>query len=92
MAARVAIAPTFTAYATSIAGRTNLRPTSLANSILRPTPGWWRSNWAPNRTSAEVAIDVFAEKYRAKYGQYVKVDAEGFLRHKMIGKSEHRRE
>src|SRR4030095_2521172 len=25
--------------------------------------------WAPNRASAEVAIDVFAEKYRAKYGR-----------------------
>ena len=24
--------------------------------------------WAPNRASAEAAIDVFAEKYRAKYG------------------------
>src|ERR1700758_1014239 len=25
--------------------------------------------WAPNRASAEAAIDVFAEKYRAKYGR-----------------------
>ena len=27
--------------------------------------------WAPNRAAAEVAIDVFAEKYRAKYGRAV---------------------
>jgi hypothetical protein len=27
--------------------------------------------WAPNRASAEAAIDVFAEKYRAKYGRAV---------------------
>ncbi|WLA82152.1 IS256 family transposase [Bradyrhizobium elkanii] len=27
--------------------------------------------WAPNRATAEVAIDVFAEKYRAKYGRAV---------------------
>ncbi len=27
--------------------------------------------WAPSRASAEVAIDVFAEKYRAKYGRAV---------------------
>ena len=27
--------------------------------------------WAPNRAAAEAAIDVFAEKYRAKYGRAV---------------------
>jgi putative transposase len=27
--------------------------------------------WAPNRAAAETAIDVFAEKYRAKYGRAV---------------------
>ena len=27
--------------------------------------------WAPNRAAAEVALDVFAEKYRAKYGRAV---------------------
>jgi putative transposase len=27
--------------------------------------------WAPNRAAAEVAIDVFAEKYRTKYGRAV---------------------
>jgi putative transposase len=27
--------------------------------------------WAPNRASAEAAIDTFAEKYRAKYGRAV---------------------
>src|SRR5438105_11367339 len=27
--------------------------------------------WAPNRAAAEVAIDVFAEKYRVKYGRAV---------------------
>jgi transposase-like protein len=27
--------------------------------------------WAPNRAAAEAAIDVFAEKYRAKYGRVV---------------------
>ena len=27
--------------------------------------------WAPNRASADAAIDVFAEKYRAKYGRAV---------------------
>src|SRR5262245_64108172 len=27
--------------------------------------------WAPNRASSETAIDVFAEKYRAKYGRAV---------------------
>jgi hypothetical protein len=27
--------------------------------------------WAPNRASAEAAIDIFAEKYRAKYGRAV---------------------
>jgi putative transposase len=27
--------------------------------------------WAPSRAAAEVAIDVFAEKYRAKYGRAV---------------------
>ncbi|MCP2223693.1 transposase-like protein [Bradyrhizobium elkanii] len=27
--------------------------------------------WAPNRATAEVAIDVFAEKYHAKYGRAV---------------------
>ena len=27
--------------------------------------------WAPNRASAETAIDAFAEKYRAKYGRAV---------------------
>jgi putative transposase len=27
--------------------------------------------WAPNRATAEAAIDVFAEKYRAKYGRAV---------------------
>jgi transposase-like protein len=27
--------------------------------------------WAPNRAAAEVAIDLFAEKYRAKYGRAV---------------------
>ncbi len=27
--------------------------------------------WAPNRAAAEVAVDVFAEKYRAKYGRAV---------------------
>jgi putative transposase len=27
--------------------------------------------WAPNRAGAEAAIDVFAEKYRAKYGRAV---------------------
>jgi putative transposase len=27
--------------------------------------------WAPNRATAEAAVDVFAEKYRAKYGRAV---------------------
>ncbi|MGY3591866.1 transposase-like protein [Bradyrhizobium sp. USDA 4341] len=27
--------------------------------------------WAPNRSAAEVVIDVFVEKYRAKYGRAV---------------------
>jgi len=27
--------------------------------------------WAPNRAAAAAAIDVFAEKYRAKYGRAV---------------------
>ncbi len=27
--------------------------------------------WAPNRASAEAVIDLFAEKYRDKYGRAV---------------------
>ena len=38
--------------------------------------------WAPNRAAAEAAIDVFAEKYRAKYGRAVEClarDRDGLL-------------